>query len=124
MYSIITWIACGLAALLSVACVVAWYEHLGRRQQRNDDDWETPPRRAASVDIELDALAAEPAWGDVGERRQALGGAISRMARGDRRQGVGDTVPMILAGPSTAPQAGGPPRARRERERDRATAGD
>jgi hypothetical protein len=122
MQSLITWIAYGLAALLLLACVVAWYEHLGRTERRVDgDDWEAPPRRAVSVDVELDALPPAPASGDVGERRQALGGAMSRMATGDRRQGLGDTVPMILAG--TAPEAEAEAAPADRRQRARATTG-
>ncbi len=141
MQSLITWIAYGLGTLFFGACVVAWWEHLGRDVKRSEEpDWDAPPRQAASVDVELDALqppaaAPAPAAGDVGERRQALGGAMTRMASGDRRQGFGDTVPMVLAGagagasaatptasttPDAAPHA--PPVERRQR--DRATASD
>jgi hypothetical protein len=126
MQILITWIAYGLATLLFGACVVAWYEHLGRTQKRiDDDDWEAPPRRAASVDVVLDALpaaATATAVGDVGERRQALGGAMSRMAAGDRRQGQGDTVPMILAGAPADTTDDALPADRRQRAR--ATASD
>jgi hypothetical protein len=127
MQSLITWIAYGLGTLFFGACVVAWWEHLGREGRRAEDpDWDSPPRTATSVDVELDALPATAPTGDVGERRQALGGAITRMAGGDRRLGFGDTVPMILAGaakdatPETDPAA--PPVERRQR--DRATASD
>jgi hypothetical protein len=131
MHSLITWIAYGLATLFFAACAVAWWEHLGREGRRAEEpDWEAPPRKAVSVDVELEAPAVEAGAGDVGERRLALGGAISRMANGDRRQGFGDTAPMILAGaapdaPHSAPQdaaAHAPPVERRQR--DRATASD
>jgi|GEM_PF-5620863 len=122
MHSLFIWIACGLATLLLVACVVAWYEHLDRTPGRiPDDDWETPPPRAASVDVELDTLSPSAASGDVGERRQALGGALSRMASGDRRQNAGDTVPMILTGAPQRAAAVTVPADRRQRAR--ATAG-
>jgi hypothetical protein len=100
MEASLTWIAYGLAGVFFAACVVAWYEHLGRAEGRHPvADWESPLPRALTVDIDLEALAA-PAGGDVDERRAALGGAISRMAGGRRRgRSFGDTVPMILSGP-------------------------
>jgi hypothetical protein len=133
MQSLITWIAYGLGTLFFGACVVAWWEHLGRGVKRTEEpDWDAPPRRVASVDVELDVLTAPPPApdshdaGDVGERRQALGGAMLRMAGSDRRQGFGDTVPMILAGgPSEAAAVAvseSPPAD--ARQRDRATAGE
>jgi hypothetical protein len=146
MQSLFTWIAYGLGTLFFGACVVAWWEHLGRDGQRaQEPDWETPPGKAASVDVELDALPVaaagtpgSPAAGDVGERRQALGGAMTRMASGSSRQAFGDTVPMILAGglpPSApdadqaaannaAPEAAGQASGVERRQRDRATAND
>ncbi len=118
MHSLFIWIACGLATLLLVACVVAWYEHLDRSPRHSpDDDWGTPLRRAVSVDVELDTLSLSTASGDVGERRQALGGALSRMASGDRRQNAGDTVPMILAGAPQRAAATAAPADRRQRAR-------
>jgi hypothetical protein len=140
MQSLISWIAYGLGTLFFGACVVAWWEHLGRDVRRSEEpDWDAPPRPAVSVDVELDALqppsaapspADSPASGDVRERRQALGGAITRMASGDRRQGFGDTVPMILAGAAhtatqdAAPGASDPAAPAERRQRDRATASD
>ncbi len=114
MQTLFTWIAYGLAGLFFVACVVAWYEHLGRTQRRDEEaDWESPLPKALSVDVELDALAAEAeaeACGDAGERRLALGGAMSRMTSG-RGNGFGDTTPMILPG-----KAAPAPAERRQRD--------
>jgi hypothetical protein len=124
MQTLITWIAYGLGALFLTACVVAWWEHLGRDGQRADEpDWEDAQRGLTRVDVDLDALTAATApAGDVGERRQALGGAITRMASGDRRQGFGDTAPMILPGVS----ADAPPEiaSAERRQRDQVAAGD
>ena len=143
MQSLLNWIVGGLGTLLFGACVVAWWEHLGRDvRQTAEPDWDAPAPPLASVDVDLGAAAdahmALPALssGDVRERRQALGGAMTRMSAPDRRQGPGDTVPMIL---SSLPgdTSGGTRRDRagdreheserdrdRERERSRATASD
>jgi hypothetical protein len=123
MQTLLSWIAFGLGTLFFVACVVAWWEHLGREGQRAEEPgWDAPPGRLASVDVDLDALpAADWAAGDVGERRQALGGAITRMASGDRRQGFGDTLPMILAG--AAEVAPPDPVTAERRQHDKAAAG-
>ena len=101
MEALFTWIAYGLAGVFFAACVVAWYEHLGRTERRGPaHDWESPLPKALTVDVDLEALAAPGAPGnDVDERRAALGGAISRMTDGARRgKSFGDTVPMILPG--------------------------
>jgi hypothetical protein len=108
MPSLLVWTAYSLGGLFFIACVVAWYEHLGRsRPHGMEPDWEATAPRALplmlSVDIEIDALAA-PAQtpGDAGDRRAALDGAMDRMARpggyGSRGNGFGDTLPMVLSG--------------------------
>lgn len=118
MQSLFFWIAFGLGSLFFAACVVAWWEHLGRVGKRHEEpDWAAPPHKAASVDVELEALEAN---GDVGERRQALGGVMSRLAGPERRRsaGQGDTEPMILAStPSDAPPV-------ERRQRSRVAAGE
>ena len=44
----------GICALLLVACVVAWYEHLGRaRRPQDEPDWESPLPKAMKVDVEI-----------------------------------------------------------------------
>jgi len=97
MQTLLTWIGCGLCGVLFVACVVAWYEHLGRERRWQDEpDWESPTPKAVSVDVELEP----PAEGDQDERRQALGGALARMTATDTRARFGDTKPMILPGRS------------------------
>jgi hypothetical protein len=101
MHSLITWIAYALGGLFFIACVVAWWEHLGRVGRPQDEpDWESPAPKAVTIDVELDALAAAGP-GDQGERRQALGGALTRMAQ-PGTQGWVDTAPMILPGTSVA----------------------
>jgi hypothetical protein len=99
MQSLLIWTAYGLAGLFFAGCVVAWWEHLGRERRRQDEpDWEAPDPKAISVDVSLDALAAEGP-GDQGERQQALGGALTRMAgAGQNPQRWIDTAPMILPG--------------------------
>ncbi len=119
MQSLLTWIAYGLGTLFFGACVVAWWEHLGHDVERvAEPDWDAPARPLASVDIDLDAAPAAPASGDVRKRRQALGGAMTRMSGPDRRQVQGDTVPMVLA----SPPSDTPPAA--SRQRDSATTSD
>jgi hypothetical protein len=104
MPSLLVWIAYSLAGLFFIACVVAWYEHLGRSRPRTmEADWDSPAPKALSVDIEIDTLAAPAqAPGDAGERRAALDGAMGRMARpgghGSRGNRFGDTLPMVLPG--------------------------
>ena len=120
MHTLLTWTAYSLAGLFFVACVVAWYEHLGRSKRHSEDlDWESPLPKALTVDVELDALAAQAqSAGDVGERRAALGGALDRMARPDgagRGKGFGDTAPMVLPGSAAAAPA-------ERRQRDSASA--
>jgi hypothetical protein len=119
MQSLITWIAYGLGALFAAACVVAWWEHLGRDSRRAEEPgWDAPPRTRVSLDVDLDdLLAAVLPHGDVGERRQALGSAITRMASGHRIQAYGDTAPMVLTGtPADArPDAAPPRRGRRDK---------
>ena len=100
MESIVTWIGTGMAGMLFVAIVVAWWEHLGRNEQRAvAENPSAPPARVVAVDIELDALAAGDA-GDAGERQQALGGALKRMAApalGRPKRWL-DTRPTVLKG--------------------------
>jgi hypothetical protein len=126
MQTLITWIAYGLGALFFAACVVAWWEHLGREGRRAEEpDWEAAPRKLASVDVDLDTLLAAAPAGDVSARRQALGGAITRMASGDRRQGFGDTAPMVLPGASADAQPDTAVAERRElRQGDKVAAGE
>ncbi len=80
-----------------MAIVVAWWEHLGRAAAQHDAR-QPLPRNAATVDVELDALAAAPLGsGDVYERQQTLGGAMARMA-GATGTAWTDTAPMIGMG--------------------------
>jgi hypothetical protein len=99
--------------------VVAWWEHLGRDGRRAEEPgWDAPIRARVSLDVDLDDwLAAATPHGDVGERRQALGSAITRMAGGHRIQAYGDTAPMVLTGApaETGPDAAVPRRGQRDK---------
>ena len=120
MQALFTWIGYGLVTLFFAACVVAWWEHLGReRRDPEEPDWESPLPKAVKVDVEIDALAP----GDARERQQALCGALSRMTEGGDRPRWTDTAPMILPGrePAVASSPAERPAPER-RQRDAASA--
>jgi hypothetical protein len=97
MNGLLHWLLTGTASLVFMAIVVAWWEHLGRAAAQHDAR-QPLPRNAATVDVELDALAAAPLGsGDVYERQQTLGGAMARMA-GATGTAWTDTAPMIGMG--------------------------
>jgi hypothetical protein len=108
MDAVLHWIANGLAGLFFIACVVAWWEHLGRSARYQPEDVATP-KAPAKVDIALDDLPAPS--GDSGERRSALVGAMTRMAAPAPRSTWIETAPMVLpprseeAAPPTPSQA-------------------
>jgi hypothetical protein len=98
MNGVMVLILWGLASLVFAAVVVAWWEHLGRQGAAHDAKAQAKAARAASVDVELDALeATAQGTGDVYERQQTLGGAMARMA-GATGTGWTDTAPMIGMG--------------------------
>lgn len=70
-----TTLAWGFAALLLVACLVAAWEH--GSAQRREVPAPPPPKRAAHVDLDLDAF---PEGGDQAKRQATLGSAIERMS--------------------------------------------
>ena len=105
MDSLLHWIANGLAGLFFVACVVAWWEHLGRGTRYRPEDVVTP-RPPAKVDITLDDLPAASTasghTGDTGERRDTLAGALTRMVVPAAKAGWPETAPMVLPGRAEA----------------------
>jgi hypothetical protein len=108
MLSFVSWIGFGAAALLLVAVAVAWWEHIVReagRAQGNAAAAEAARPRVVQVDVALDALAAlgpQAAEGDSAARREALDGALGRMALAgantESRRAWIDTAPMIGPG--------------------------
>jgi hypothetical protein len=115
MSAVFSWIVQGLAALLFLAVVVAWWEHLGREERRRglelDPEGARPAgTRVVSVDVDLEATPAPVMLeGDAATRREVLDGAISRMSRDGStaatRSAWIDTAPMIGQGmgePETA----------------------
>ena len=108
MESLLSWIGIGLAGLLGVAVIVAWWEHLGR----NIGPLPVAPAtaRAVSVDVPLDAWPA-PA-GDANERRATLGQAMDRMGQA-RAQGEAwvETRPMVTPGTTAGTTPGATPEA-------------
>ena len=110
MQSIVSWIGFAAAALLLVAVVVAWWEHMAReagRAQGHAESAEAARPRVCTVDVALDALTAPAAEGDIAARREALDGALGRMAlagaHAESRRAWIDTAPMVGPGPRGEP---------------------
>lgn len=110
MEAFISWVGAALGALLAVAVLVAWWEHLTRNTRRPAAPPEAAPARAVSVDVPLDALIP-PTPGDTAERQAALDGALQRMAtppqapaRSAEPSAWTETEPMVLS-PAPAPEA-------------------
>jgi hypothetical protein len=111
MSAVFSWIAQGLAALMFVAVIVAWWEHLGRVERRRslvqDPEAARPTRtRVLSVDVDLEVTPAPVVLeGDAATRREVLDGALSRMSRegstAASRSAWIDTAPMIGQGMGT-----------------------
>ena len=114
-----SWVGAALGALFVVAVAVAWWEHLVRSSRPPAPPATVLPR-AVSVDVQLDALPAEPdaatapnapaaaaaptQRGDAALRRATLNGAISRMARVGPEGGAWtETSPMVLHSPAETP---------------------
>ncbi len=95
----------GFAALLTVAAVVALWEHGYAHARRHRPLPPPEPRRAAHLDVNFDQFA-EPAHhpsGDQAQRQAALGGAMGRMttpsaaaARSPVQAWI-ETEPMVAA---------------------------
>lgn len=107
------WVGAALGALFVAAVAVAWWEHLVRTSRPPAPPEPVAPR-AASVDVQLDALdadqpapAAPPKASDAAERRATLNSAMSRMARaGQDDSAWTETSPMVLhTAPETQPGA-------------------
>ena len=103
MEAFFSWVGAALGGLFVAAVAVAWWEHLVRTSRPPARPEPVAPR-AVSVDVQLDTLAAaEPVpaasatVSDAAERRAALDGAMSRMARAapDGSAWV-ETSPMVL----------------------------
>jgi hypothetical protein len=117
MNDVVSWVAECLAALLFVAVVVAWWEHLGSLERRRGADLDGDPEsqgasgpRVTSVDVDLDATPAPIVLeGDAAARREVLDGAITRMSRDGStaatRSAWIDTAPMIGQGMGAATSA-------------------
>ncbi|KPF42328.1 hypothetical protein IP87_00115 [beta proteobacterium AAP121] len=110
MEAFFSWVGAALGALLAVAVVVAWWEHLVRNARRPAAPPETAPPRAVTVDVPLDTLTAPPP-GDTARRQAALDGALQRMAHppaaAERSADASawiETEPMVLS-PAATPQA-------------------
>jgi hypothetical protein len=105
MTTFLTTLGWGFAALLAVAAVVALWEH-GRARARTPRALPPPePRRAASLDVDLDHVPAglSPLTGDQAQRAAALDVALGRMGMppGAAVRNTGrawtETEPMVAA---------------------------
>jgi hypothetical protein len=110
MDSIVSWIAIGAATLFVVAVAVAWWEHLVRNAAQSAGSIEaaaTARPRIVTVDVALDALTAPATEGDTAARREALDGALGRMAMAgasaEARRAWIDTAPMVGPGQRDEP---------------------
>ncbi len=110
MEAFFSWVGAALGALLAVAVLVAWWEHLTRNNRRPAVLPVAAPARSVSVDVPLDALTP-PTPGDTAERQAALDGALQRMtntpqapARSAEAGPWTETEPMVLSS-APAPEA-------------------
>ncbi len=92
----------GFAALLTVAVAVALWEYLQSKSRKRLPPEEPQPRRAASVDLDLDRVPDAPP-GDQAQRAAALDDALGRMssppvaAARHAGQAWTETQPMVAA---------------------------
>ncbi|MBA4176204.1 MAG: hypothetical protein C0505_06550 [Leptothrix sp. (in: Bacteria)] len=101
MEAFFSWVGTALGALLVVAVLVAWREHLVR-QTRPQPLPESPPQRAVSVDVRLDTQAGGLYESDAVARRATLDHTMGRVGRAARAGSTGgadawtETSPMVL----------------------------
>lgn len=105
MMTFLSTLGWGFAALLTVAVAVALWEHLLTKSRKSTPLPPQEPRRAVSLDVDLDRLpdAASKATGDQAQRAAALDGALGRMstppgaAARNTTQAWTETQPMVAA---------------------------
>ncbi len=111
MHSFLVTLGYGFAALLSVAMLVALWEHARRQEVARLPPPLPAPTRAAQVDVDVSMLDAGPPDGDQGLRQTTVDGALQRMSRAsppmarDSRAPWTETRPMVSPGPAIEPQA-------------------
>ncbi len=92
----------GLASLLAVSVLVALIEFL-RQGSARPPAVESPLPRAMKVDVDIDALPADPparaaqAVQDPETRRLALSEVLQRLQQGGPEAAWVETTPMVLA---------------------------
>jgi len=107
MMSFLSTLGWGFAALLAVAVAVAAWEHLRTKSQNIRAIPPQVPRRAVSLDVNLDRLPDAPdvpalPTGDQARRAAALDSALGRMstppsAQQPSGQAWTETQPMVAA---------------------------
>ncbi len=103
MQSFLLTLGYGVIALLAVAVVVAWWEHVQRTQLAKNQHPVTAlgPPRVAHVDVNLDDLPPDAAAREQAERKAVIDAAMARMARGAGTPGASswtETRPMVGPG--------------------------
>jgi hypothetical protein len=103
MQSFLLTLGYGVIALLAVAVVVAWWEHVQRTQLAKNQHPVTAfvPPRASHVDVNLDELPQAAAAQEQAERKAVIDAAMARMARSAGTPGASswtETRPMVGPG--------------------------
>jgi hypothetical protein len=105
MMTFLSTLGWGFAALLAVAVAVALWEYLQTKSRKPAQLPPAEPRRAVSLDVDLDRLPEGDSRtaGDQAQRAAALDGALGRMSRpsgapsGNTGQAWTETQPMVAA---------------------------
>ena len=102
MHDFLITLGYGVAALLAVAVLVAWWEHLADPRRMRAPAPPPPPAAPVRVDVDLDTLDQQPP-GDQSERTHAVNATLARIARagatGTQLTAWTETRPMVAPSP-------------------------
>ena len=103
MQSFLITLVYGAGALLAVAVVVAWWEHVRQSHLAKNEPFvpQARPERASRVDVDLTSLPDETAAKDQAERKTTVDEAMARMVRAGGTTGSSswtETRPMVGPG--------------------------